>query len=91
MKEYIKQYLYIATIVLSSSVLTMALAAAYVQIEIIQPFKKEAVDRGFASWEVTNNATGKTKFVWNEFAQALHPENPANLFAQIEESLPEVK
>jgi len=39
-------------------------------IYIIQPFQKDAVDKGFAIWEVTNNATGQTKFQWVDYSAA---------------------
>jgi hypothetical protein len=58
-------------------------------VSVYQPFTKEAVDRGFATWEVVDNATGKTKFAWNEFAQALHPDNPDMFFAELDKPLGE--
>ena len=30
------------------------------------PLKKQAVERGFAEWQVTDNSIGATKFVWKE-------------------------
>jgi hypothetical protein len=29
---------------------------------VINPIKKEAIEKGYASWEVINNSTGKTEF-----------------------------
>ena len=81
----------VITTALCSSLLTLLVGAVLAVIFIIQPFNKEAVDRGFATWEVTDNSTGQTKFTWNEFAQALHPDNPNNFFEEIEEPLPQVK
>jgi len=30
------------------------------------PLKKQAVERGFAEWQVTDTSIGATKFVWKE-------------------------
>lgn len=35
----------------------------------IFPTQKLAVDRGFAKWEVVDNAMGSTKFVWNDLQE----------------------
>lgn len=85
------KYIYTIIVALTSSLMTLTTCALLALFFIVQPFQKEAVDRGFATWEVTNNATGSTKFTWNEFAQALHPDHPDNFFAQIEKPLPAVK
>ena len=85
-----KKYIYTIAVALSSSVVTLLLGAIAVCLYIVEPFHKEAVDRGFASWEVIDNATGKTKFAWNEFAQALHPENPNKIFDEIEKPISEL-
>ena len=53
---------------LTSSCLTALAIIVYGIVYIIQPMQKEAVDKGFAIWEVTNNATGSTKFVWVEYS-----------------------
>ena len=53
---------------LTSSVLTALMIILYGIVYVIQPFQKEAVDRGFAIWEVTNNATGWTKFQWVDYS-----------------------
>lgn len=50
---------------LLSSLLTLVVTLFSVHLFMFAPFKKEAVDRGFASWEVTDNATGQTCFKWN--------------------------
>lgn len=84
------KYLYIAAIAVSSSLLTAIVGAILVVLYVVQPFQKQAVDLGFAMWEVTNNATGSTKFTWNEFATALHPDNSDKFFDQIEEPLPQI-
>lgn len=81
------KYLYTSGVAILSSFMTLIVCTVLTIVFIIQPFNKEAVDRGFATWEVIDNSTGKTKFVWNEFGQALHPDNPANLFAEIERPL----
>lgn len=73
---------------IASSLLTFLVGSVFVLFYIIQPFNKEAVDRGFATWEVIDNSTGQTKFAWNEFATALHPDNPDNFFEEIEAPLP---
>jgi hypothetical protein len=83
MKKYISHFI----TALISSVMTASLLVVCGFIYIIQPFQKDAVDRGFAIWEVTNNATGTTKFVWNENTGAeLHKPNP-DIFEQIAKPL----
>ena len=81
------KYIYTIGVAILSSFMTLVVCGVSAIFLIVQPFHKEAVDRGFASWEVVSNATGKTKFTWNEFATALHPDNGANLFAEIEQPL----
>jgi hypothetical protein len=81
-----KNYIVIAVTSIASSIATLMVAGVCMVIFIIQPFQKQAVDRGFASWEVTDNATGSTKFTWNELATAVHNPNP-DMFAQIEQPL----
>lgn len=78
------KYLYTAIVAILSSFMTTLICGLATIFFVVLPFNKEAVDRGFASWEVTNNATGATKFTWNEFAQGLHPENPDNVLASME-------
>jgi len=63
-----KKYITIAITAIASSVLTALLGSIAVYLYIVLPFQKAAVDRGFALWEVTNNATGSTKFVWVEYS-----------------------
>jgi hypothetical protein len=87
MKNTTEQFILVIGVAISSSILTALVGFVCMWIYVIQPFQKQAVDLGFASWEVTNNATGSTKFTWNEFASALHPDNPDNFFSQIEEPL----
>lgn len=82
-----QQLILITGTAIGSSMLTLTLGALAMVFYVVQPFHKEAVDRGFATWEVTDNATGSTKFTWNEFATALHPANPDQMFAEIEEPL----
>jgi hypothetical protein len=88
MKDKTYQIVLVIGTSIFSSMLTLLVGMIFVLFYIIQPFQKEAVDRGFATWEVTDNATGSTKFTWNEFAQALHPDNPNNFFEEIEAPLP---
>lgn len=83
------KYIYIYIIV-TSSLMTLIVGSLCVFMFIIEPFHKEAVDRGFARWEVTNNATGATKFAWNELATALHPENPDKFFEQLDQPIEEI-
>jgi putative Mn2+ efflux pump MntP len=66
MKKYISHFI----TALISSVMTASLLVVCGFIYIIQPFQKDAVDRGFAIWEVTNNATGQTKFQWVDYSAA---------------------
>jgi hypothetical protein len=61
-----KKYIHIIVVALTSSLLTLILASIAVCVFIIAPFNKAAVDRGFATWVVTNNATGSTKFAWKD-------------------------
>jgi len=63
-----KQYINTAIIALTSSAITILLGLVAVQLYVIQPFQKEAIDRGFALWEVTDNATGSTKFQWVDYS-----------------------
>ena len=77
-----KKYIYTIVVALTSSLLTLILASVAVCVFIIAPFNKQAVDRGFANWIVTNTATGATKFAWNEPASV-----EENFFAQIEKPL----
>jgi len=76
-----KQYIILTVTALTSSIITALLGSVAVLLYIIQPFQKEAIDRGFAIWEVTNNATGSTKFQWVDYtalealAQAEMPLN----------------
>ena len=48
--------------------MTAILGTIAVLLYIVQPFQKEAVDRGFAIWEVSDNATGATKFQWVDYS-----------------------
>ena len=63
-----KKYITTAIVAITSSVLTAIIGSLAVYLYIVLPFQKAAVDRGFALWEVTNNATGSTKFVWVEYS-----------------------
>ena len=81
-----KKYIYTIAVALMSSLLTLLLASVAVCVFIVMPFNKEAVDRGFASWVVTNTATGSTKFAWKDPAVV-----EENIFDQIDEPLPALK
>ncbi len=70
-----KKYTYTIGVALLSSFFTLVVCGIAAIFLIVQPFHKEAVERGFANWEVINNATGATRFTWNEFAYAVHPDN----------------
>jgi hypothetical protein len=63
-----KQYIILTVTALTSSIVTALLGSVAVLLYIIQPFQKEAIDRGFAIWEVTDNATGSTKFQWVDYS-----------------------
>jgi hypothetical protein len=65
-----KQYIILTVTALTSSILTALLGSVAVLLYVIQPFQKEAVDRGFAIWEVKNNATGSTQFHWVDYSAA---------------------
>ncbi len=65
----------------------------------IFPTQKIAVDRGFAKWEVVDNAMGSTKFVWNDLQEIdttgfTDPDaevQAMDLMGDADEPLPEVK
>jgi len=63
-----KQYIILTVTALTSSIITALLGSVAVLLYVIQPFQKEAVDRGFALWEVTDNATGSTQFQWVDYS-----------------------
>lgn len=75
---------------LGSSAMTIAATYLVILICVIQPMKKEAVDRGFASWQVVNNATGFTVFAWNEIDATIHGANPNTIFDRVAEPLPDL-
>jgi hypothetical protein len=62
------KYIILTVTALTSSIITALLGSVAVLLYVIQPFQKEAVDRGFAIWEVKNNATGSTKFQWVDYS-----------------------
>lgn len=84
------KYIYTIAVAVGSSIMTIITCALLALFFIVQPFQKEAVDRGFATWEVTDNATGSTKFTWNEFAQALHPDNPDLFLPELDQPLEKI-
>ena len=88
-----KKYIYTIVVALTSSLLTLILASIAVCVFIIMPFNKEAVDRGFASWVVTNTATGSTKFAWKDPLVAAKDayDMEDSLLNQIEEPLPDLQ
>lgn len=90
MKPKTSQLILVIGTAIASSVLTLTIGSLAVIFYVIQPFNKEAVDRGFATWEVIDNSTGRTKFAWNEFAQAMHPDNPDIFLAEIEQPLEKI-
>jgi hypothetical protein len=63
-----KQYIILTVTALASSIITALLGSVAVLLYVIQPFQKEAIDRGFAIWEVTDNATGSTQFQWVDYS-----------------------
>lgn len=71
-KNKVGQILIIAAAALLSSVLTAGVGYLYVKLYIVQPFQKEAVDNGFATWEIVDNATGATEFAWYLNADVVH-------------------
>lgn len=64
----------------------------------IFPTQKLAVDRGFAKWEVVDNAMGSTKFVWNDLQEIdktgfTDPDaevHEMDLMAEVDEPLPKI-
>ena len=65
-----KKYISHAITAIISSATTAALLVVCGFVYIVLPFQKEAVDKGFAIWEVTNNATGQTRFQWVDYSAA---------------------
>lgn len=63
-----KQYIILTVTALTASIMTAILGSIAGVLYIVQPFQKEAVDRGFAIWEVTDNATGATDFQWVDYS-----------------------
>lgn len=65
----------------------------------IFPTQKIAVDRGFAKWEVVDNAMGSTKFVWNDLQEIdttgfTDPDaevQSMDLMSAVDEPLPKIK
>ncbi len=87
--KYTHQIILVVVTAITSALITATVGVIYVTLNVYQPFTKEAVDRGFANWEVVDNSTGKTEFTWNEFAYAVHPDNPNTFFDEIEKPLGE--
>jgi len=81
MKNKLKQLSILAATALMSSIVTLIGGYIYVTLHIVQPFQKEAVDREYASWIVTNTATGATSFQWSEIVPEI------NVLAQNEKPL----
>ena len=77
-----KKYTYTIAVALMSSLVTTLVCSLAAILFVLQPLQKQAIERGFASWVVTNNATGATKFAWNEPASV-----EEDFFAQIEKPL----
>lgn len=75
----IKNTIIIAITAITSSLLSLLIAGVCVMLYVLQPFQKEAVDRGFASWVVTNTSNGATEFQWGE----------SDLFYQLDKPLAE--
>lgn len=72
-----KNILIITATAIASSMLSLSIAGVCVVLYIVQPFQKEAVERGFASWEVTNTSNGNTEFRWGT----------EDIFTQLEQPL----
>lgn len=72
MKNKLNQILVVTFTAIASSVLTLGAGYLYVVFYIVQPFQKEAVDNGFATWEVVDNANGSTEFQWYLNASVVH-------------------
>jgi hypothetical protein len=68
----LKQTCILVVTALSASVTTLVAGYLYVTLHIVQPMQKEAVDNGFATWLVTDSATGATKFAWNMNAEVVY-------------------
>jgi hypothetical protein len=86
MKNKTEQLILVIGVAISSSLLTALVGFVCVLFYVIQPYQKEAVDRGFASWDVVDNATGSTKFSWNVLAESLQPAN-SDFFGELEKPL----
>jgi hypothetical protein len=86
MKKTTEQLILVIGVAISSSILTVLVGFVCMMFYVIQPYQKEAVDRGFASWDVVDNATGSTKFSWNVLAESLHPAN-SDILGELEKPL----
>lgn len=53
-------------LMLASTIVTILVTTLALNILVMAPMKKEAVELGFAEWVVKNNSTGKTEFSWKE-------------------------
>lgn len=78
----LKQTFILTVTALTASTATLIAGYFYVNLSIIQPFQKEAIDNGFAQWVVTDSATGATKFAWNMNADVVY-----NTLAEVEKPL----
>jgi len=78
-----------AAVAAFSSLLTLSIAAVAVEYYITRPFQKEAVELGYAQWNITDNSSGSTDFGWiiDPTGSGLHRPNPDNMFTQIEKDL----
>jgi hypothetical protein len=51
-------------IIVLTSIMSVCTTGIVYERFVVQPFKREAVVNGHATWEVINRSTGKTKFTW---------------------------
>ena len=52
-------------LIILTSIMTLCSTGLVYEYFVVMPFKRDAVEKGFATWQVINNSTGRTQFTWN--------------------------
>jgi hypothetical protein len=63
-------------LIILTSIMSICSTGLIYEWFVVMPFKRDAVEKGFATWQVINNSTGRTQFTWNG--------STTNIFDQIE-------
>lgn len=85
-------------LIVATSILSIICTWLVFVFLVVFPTQKLAVDRGFAKWEVVDNAMGSTKFVWNDLQEIdktgfTDPDaevHEMDLMAEVDEPLPKI-